>query len=90
MSYTTAPSSTHYPTVSRSPEPWSGAAAQYGCFGCGLGAVAASDCDKYLGVDAAAYLQCTGQAPQKAAISGTILGAGALVLAIWFFSAFKR
>ena len=88
MSYTTAPSATHYPTVSKSPDPWSGEAGQYGCAGCGLGAV--EDCSKYLGVDAAAYLRCTQAQEQRSSALGTVVGVGALLLAIWAFSAIKR
>jgi len=87
MSYTTDPSSTHYPTVSRSPDPWTGEAGQYGC-GCGFGAE--EDCSKYLGVDAAAYLRCTQAQAQRSSAFGLVLGAGALLLAIWAFSAVKR
>jgi hypothetical protein len=79
----------HYPTVDKSPEPWSGAAAQYGCAGCGFGA-ADEDCSKYLGVDAAAYLRCTQAQEQRSSALGTVVGVGALLLAIYFFSAVKR
>jgi len=91
MSYTTAPSSTIYPVVSKSPEPWSGAAAQYGmgCPGCvGLGAE--EDCSKYLGVDAAAYLKCTEAQQQRSTAFGSVLGVGALLLAIWAYSALAK
>lgn len=88
MSYTSAPSSTIYPVVSKSPEPWSGAAAQYGCYACGLGAE--EDCSKYLGVDAAAYLKCTQAQSQRSTAFTAVLGVGGLLLAIWAFSAVAK
>ena len=91
MSYTTAPSSTIYPIVSKSPAPWSGAAGQYGmgCPGC-FGFGAEEDCSKYLGVDAAAYLKCTQAQQQRSTAFGSVLGVGALLLAIWAYSAVAK